>query len=404
MDRFAARRVLPPQLPVLSVIAVALLSGWAAAQQRNRERSVGKISRPPLIEAAERGDLAGVTARLAKGDPVDLRDQFRTTALVAAAWGGHFEIVKLLVERGADVNAAPQGGSTSLMGAAVHDRVEIATLLLKTGARVDPSDEQGKTALLLAAQSNSAKLIALLVKHGAKVDAQAGDGSTPLVEAAGCGQREAVRALLEAGANINLRDKSGQTPLVAAVDNRRADVVTDLLARGADVTLTGWSGDTAMERATKRGDAEIIALLTKPTTKKADRQEPGKAAKNGKKRKRTAPDLVSSNVDGDDRKIDPSLTELVLTFDRPMNTRRYHLATVNAKKYGVFPELVGDDPISFRDERTLVLRVKLEPNKKYGFGMNEENRLEFRSAEGVPLEPLIFFFGTGEAAGEKTRS
>lgn len=46
----------------------------------------------------------------------------------------------------------------------------------------------------------------------------------------------------------------------------------------------------------------------------------------------------------------------------------------------------------------------VEPNKKYGFGMNEDGRLEFRSAEGAPLEPLIFFFRTGDAAGEKTKT
>lgn len=384
-------------------LAFILVARSAIAQPPDADRPIGEIVRPALIEAARRGDLAGVKARLARRDAVDLRDPFQSTALIEAAWGGHLPIVELLLQRGADVNAANQARATALMGAAVHDAPEIAALLLRSDAKIDAIDASGKTPLVLAAESNSTRVIPLLVKHAADVNARAADGSTPLVEAAARGQMDAVKTLLDLGANVDAAARDGRTPLIAAVESRRAEVVAELLLRGADVNRTGPSGETARELARKRGDTEISALFRPSSGKNAVRQETEKASKDGKPRKSTAPELVSSNVDGDDLEVDPQLTELVLTFDRPMHTRRYHLTTVNAKKYGIFPELVGEDPIEFRDARTMVLHVKLEPRTKYGFGMNDDGRLEFRSADGVPLEPLIFYFRTGGAQEEASR-
>ncbi len=378
-------------------LVVLLVSPFAAALQNGEDRPIGEIVRPPLIEAARRGSLAEVKSRLAKGDPVDLRDQFHATALGEAAWEGHVELVKLSIDRGADVNAANQAGCTGLMGAAVHDHLEIADALLQAGAGADAENQDGDTALILAARSGSTKVIKALAKHGVRIDARASNGRTALVEAAACGQPEAVNALLGAGADINLPDRNGRTPLISAIDNRRAEVVAELLKRGVDVKLADGSGEAPLKRAEARGDDQIVALLAQSAVKGRKDSD-----RSGKKRWPQVPELSASNIDGNDMNVDPKLTELQFTFDRPMNTRRYHLAIVNAKKYGVFPELVGDDPISFRDERTLVLRVKLEPDVKYGIGLNEVGRLEFRSQDGVPLEPLVFYFQSGRASNEQS--
>jgi hypothetical protein len=59
-----------------------------------------------LIEAAERGDLASVTAIL-RGQPqlINQRDESGATALHYAAFGGHRAVVQELVRQGADINA-----------------------------------------------------------------------------------------------------------------------------------------------------------------------------------------------------------------------------------------------------------------------------------------------------------
>ena len=374
-------------------IASLCAAAAAAAEQTEESRPVGEIVGPPLIEAAKRGDLAGVKDRLTQGDAVDLRDQSGSTALVEAAWCGHADIVDLLIRRGAKVNMANQAGATALMGAAVHDEEEIAVRLLNAGAKVDASADRGRTALVLAAESNSTQVIAVLLKHGADVEAQAPDGSTPLVQAAACGQLAAVKTLLDAGAKVDAAAEGGQTPLIAAVENRRAEVVAELLARGADIGSTSPGSESALERARRRGDAEIV-LLFEPLLEGTDPTDTAPKRTGRKNARSASPELVSSNVDDRDSEVDPTLTELVFTFDRPMNGHRYHLITVNRRKYGVFPELVGEAPIIFRDDHTLVLQVKLQPDTKYGLGMNDNDRLEFRSVDGVPLEPLIFYFRT----------
>jgi ankyrin repeat protein len=59
-----------------------------------------------LIEAAESGDLASVSAIL-RGQPrlINERDESGATALHYAAFGGHRAVVQELVRQGADINA-----------------------------------------------------------------------------------------------------------------------------------------------------------------------------------------------------------------------------------------------------------------------------------------------------------
>lgn len=325
-------------------LAFILVARSAIAQPPDADRPIGEIVRPALIEAARRGDLAGVKARLARRDAVDLRDPFQSTALIEAAWGGHLPIVELLLQRGADVNAANQARATALMGAAVHDAPEIAALLLRSDAKIDAIDASGKTPLVLAAESNSTRVIPLLVKHAADVNARAADGSTPLVEAAARGQMDAVKTLLDLGANVDAAARDGRTPLIAAVESRRAEVVAELLLRGADVNRTGPSGETARELARKRGDTEISALFRPSSGKNAVRQETEKASKDGKPRKSTAPELVSSNVDGDDLEVDPQLTELVLTFTKEnyLAARSFAVGHASYKPYSSDLEELAD--------------------------------------------------------------
>src|SRR5690606_34292467 len=59
------------------------------------------------------------------------------TAMMLAARGGHFDIVKLLTERGASVGDANHWGGTALLFACVANDLQIVNFLLANGANPD---------------------------------------------------------------------------------------------------------------------------------------------------------------------------------------------------------------------------------------------------------------------------
>lgn len=82
---------------------------------------------------------------------VDCADWDQRTALRAAAWGGHEDIVKALLKHGADVNRTDDEGRTALIAAAYMGHSEIVEHLLDFGAEIDHADSDGRTALSVAA-------------------------------------------------------------------------------------------------------------------------------------------------------------------------------------------------------------------------------------------------------------
>jgi len=82
---------------------------------------------------------------------VDCADSDQRTALRAAAWGGHEDIVLALLRHGADVNQTDDEGRTALIAAAYMGHSEIVEHLLDFGAEINHEDADGRTALSVAA-------------------------------------------------------------------------------------------------------------------------------------------------------------------------------------------------------------------------------------------------------------
>jgi FOG: Ankyrin repeat len=176
-----------------------------------------------LIELAKAGDVAGVrefvgrkpslaSQRLASGE----------SALMAALYRGHRELVDALVEMGADVD---------LFAAAATGRL---------------SDlEQG-------------------LKDPQAVNAHAYDGWTPLHLAAFFGQLEAARALIAAGANVQAvsRNTLRNSPLHAAAAGKHASVALLLLRAGADPQTVDAGGYTAVQIARENGLLDVVEAAT----------------------------------------------------------------------------------------------------------------------------------------------
>ena len=89
--------------------------------------------------------------------------------------------------------------------------------------------------------------------------------------------------------------------------------------------------------------------------------------------------------------VNASLDEIVITFNQPVNQERWSFV---AADQGEFPEMTGDP--YFKDGKTCVIPVKLEPGKTYGVGVNSPTHQNFVAAadEMIIAEPYQFGFTT----------
>lgn len=150
-----------------------------------------------LIEwCAYYGDVSAIRFLLAEGESLRSLSE---TALIAAAFHGHWRLCEFLIESGADVNQSlAETGETALHAAlCTADRTTydlVVRVLLGRGA--DPNRHT----------------IAGVETGGFMRDART-RGETPLHRAAAFGTTETIRLLLDAGAQVDARDAHGDSPL-----------------------------------------------------------------------------------------------------------------------------------------------------------------------------------------------
>lgn len=113
------------------------------------------------------------------------------------------------------------------------------------------------------------------------------------------------------------------------------------------------------------------------------------------------PRIVSTAPVAGAKDVDPGTSEIVVVFDRDMGPGCSW--TGGGSSYPPFPE---GQRAHWRDSRTAVLPVKLEPARFYRVGINSKNHKGFRSAAGIPAWPSVVYFTTFGASDEliaKTR-
>lgn len=87
--------------------------------------------------------------------------------------------------------------------------------------------------------------------------------------------------------------------------------------------------------------------------------------------------------------VDPTTKQIRVTFDTPMDQSNYSFTGGGP----TFPRPNGK--IRWDDAHTCILPVKLEPNKRYEFGINSQSFKGFRSYWHIPVEPVACHFTTG---------
>lgn len=219
----------------------------------------GLVPPPQLVWAAEVGDPHAVRLMLesgAKPDRPSVRGgSERETALMAAAAGGHVEVLQLLLQWGADPNAVDSLGRTALVYGIVAAQPEAVRILLQTGARPNTADRNRRTPLMEAVSADSprrreveGRLVELLAARGAQVNATAEDGWTPLMLALLPVERgrgidtepqalPIVKRLLELGADPNARNADNMSALALARRFRLPRLSTLLTEAGGRVSV-----------------------------------------------------------------------------------------------------------------------------------------------------------------------
>jgi ankyrin repeat protein len=164
------------------------------------------------LEAARQGDRVALGRSLAKGVPVDTKDDLgRSAFLLVVRDAGNIDLMRLLRARGAAIDSADAGGRTPLSWAATAGRLDIVRELVTLGAVVDRRDAHARTPLFHAVTEDRRDVVAFLLGHGANIDAADRFGDTPLIMACSKGFGELANQLLAAGADAKIRDQEGRS-------------------------------------------------------------------------------------------------------------------------------------------------------------------------------------------------
>ena len=143
----------------------AALGGLLAALLVPATGALAEQSTPPLVQAAEEGDLKQVARLLDAGVDPNAHDAWRNTALIYAARDGRVEMVKFLIARGADVNWIDGEKVTPLILASFKNHEAIVRLLLAQDADRTVRDKWGRNALDYARRRGRDDPIAKLLRE-----------------------------------------------------------------------------------------------------------------------------------------------------------------------------------------------------------------------------------------------
>jgi hypothetical protein len=111
---------------------------------------------------------------------IDIEERTRAegvTALWAAAYSNHPDIVKLLVLNGADPNHVTLSNSSPLRTACFRGWKDIVSCLLNYGADVNTVNSRGSSSLMAAAYNGHRDIVTVLINKGAQLNFQDNKGN-----------------------------------------------------------------------------------------------------------------------------------------------------------------------------------------------------------------------------------
>lgn len=228
----------------------------------------------PLIQAIHLQDYDVVETLLEAGADVNARDCHGQTPLIVAVTRADIEMVRILLDMEPDIHVKDYHGYTALMWAKEKKTGNVRRGSGISWVKINKKTEKGIIPLLINAElsyaidENDLETVKQAIKDGASVNEKNVCGIPPLCLAAwGHGNIEVVKALLQAKADIDAKDWDGNTALFYP---RNAEIAHALIVAGATINIKNKKGETPLSIAKKRGNKEIIKLLTCTGTTKTD--------------------------------------------------------------------------------------------------------------------------------------
>jgi len=102
------------------------------------------------------------------------------------------------------------------------------------------------------------------------------------------------------------------------------------------------------------------------------------------------PVVVKSVPEAGSAAVDPSTTEIRVTFSKDMQPGVWSWGMVDKESYPG----TSDAPKYLDDKRTCVLPVKLQPGKTYAVWINTEKLQNFKDTKGLIAVPYLLVFKT----------
>lgn len=213
-----------------------------------------------LETASSKGDAAFVGLFLDHGVKNNALGGKLESALQAALWNGHLDVLKLLLSRGGDVNGPFIKAKNVPMSDASSEQhvIDCLQFLFNNGAGVDMSADKSLTeALYVAIICRYEEVSRLLLGRGANVNELARPHQFSLQAAISRRppNTEFIRYLLDLGADPNAQEGGSNTALNVACDmhleeGQSIEIVKLLIEYGADVSIKeGAYGAAALQTA-----------------------------------------------------------------------------------------------------------------------------------------------------------
>jgi hypothetical protein len=103
-----------------------------------------------------------------------------------------------------------------------------------------------------------------------------------------------------------------------------------------------------------------------------------------------APVVVKTVPEAGAEDVSPGIVEIKVTFSKEMADNSWTWSTAWKDSS---PESIGK-PRFEADQKTCVIKVKLEPGKTYGYWLNSQNFHGFKDKQGRSAVPYLFAFQT----------
>ncbi|XP_040523971.1 ankyrin repeat and EF-hand domain-containing protein 1 [Gallus gallus] len=126
------------------------------------------------------GDILSLQKAFEEGVPVDIKDKYYKTPLMAACTSGNIDVVRYLLEKGADVNATDNFMWTPLHHACYNGHLDIAELIVKAGGAIDAPAIGNATPLMRAVEICRLDIVHFLIDAGADVQTTNSNGKNAL--------------------------------------------------------------------------------------------------------------------------------------------------------------------------------------------------------------------------------